>query len=260
MLMTLSAIVATDRNRVIGKDDDIPWHLPADLKYFKRRTLNHHIIMGRKTFESIGRPLPKRTNIVVTRNPFFMASKCLVAGSLQEAIELARNNGENEAFIIGGGTIYEQAMPLIDRLYLTEVDLAVEGGEVFFPEPDAAIWEEVSAEAHLPDEKNPHAYTFRILERRVNVGLISVLARIVDCLAKARVPALSGAKGSGSSTLDKGKSTPRKPTVLIARAQSSACSIHRACAPLLLFGYGHGSRGCFLGFLWFCTPVHGRGE
>jgi dihydrofolate reductase len=164
--MTLSAIVAIDKNRVIGKDDDIPWYLPADLKYFKRRTLNHHIIMGRKTFESIGRPLPKRTNIVVTRNPFFVASSCLVAGSLQEAIDLARNNGEDEAFIIGGGTIYEQAMPLIDRLYLTEVDTAVENGEVFFPAVDPVVWSEVSSEAHQPDEKNPHAYTFKVLERK----------------------------------------------------------------------------------------------
>ncbi|MCR9050634.1 MAG: dihydrofolate reductase [bacterium] len=162
----LSAIVATDKNGVIGKDDDIPWHLPADLKYFKRRTLNHHVIMGRKTFESIGRPLPKRTNIIVTRNPFFMVSNCLVAGSLQEAIDLARNNGEDEAFIIGGGTIYEQAMPLIDRLYLTEVDTEVENGEVFFPAVDPAVWSEVSSEAHQPDEKNPHAYTFKVLERK----------------------------------------------------------------------------------------------
>lgn len=164
--MTLSAIVAIDKNSVIGKDDDIPWHLPADLKYFKRRTLNHHIIMGRKTFESIGRPLPKRTNIIVTRNPFFVASNCLVAGSLQEAIDLARNNGEDEAFIIGGGTIYEQAMPLINRLYLTAVDTIVEDGEVFFPEVDPAVWEEVHSEAHQPDEKNPHAYNFKVLERK----------------------------------------------------------------------------------------------
>jgi dihydrofolate reductase len=164
--MILSAIVATDRNGVIGKDDDIPWHLPADLKYFKRRTLNHHIIMGRKTFESIGRPLPKRTNIIVTRNPFFIASNCLVAGSLESAIELARSNGEEEAFIIGGGMIYEQSIPLIERLYLTEVDAEVENGEVFFPKLDPALWTEVSSESHQPDEKNPHAYTFKVLERK----------------------------------------------------------------------------------------------
>lgn len=164
--MTLSAIVATDRNGVIGKDDDIPWHLPADLKYFKRRTLNHHIIMGRKTFESIGRPLPKRTNIIVTRNPFFIASNCLVVGSLEEAVQMARENGEVEAFIIGGGMIYEQAMPLIDRLYLTEVDMAVADGAVFFPAIDESDWAEVSREAHKADEQNPYDYTFRVMERR----------------------------------------------------------------------------------------------
>ncbi len=164
--MTLSAIVATDRNGVIGKDNDIPWHLPADLKYFKRRTLNHHIIMGRKTFESIGRSLPKRTNIVITRNPFFIVSNCLVAGSLQEAIQLARDNGETEAFIIGGGTLYEQSLGRIDRLYLTEVDTEVEGGEAFFPQIDENDWALLSSEAHPADDKNPHAYTFKVLERK----------------------------------------------------------------------------------------------
>ena len=92
--MIVSAIVAVGRNNVIGKDNDIPWHLPADLKYFKRRTLNHHIIMGRKSFESIGRPLPMRTNIIVTRNPFFIASNCLVAPSIEESSSIAYDNGE----------------------------------------------------------------------------------------------------------------------------------------------------------------------
>ncbi|MBV6654108.1 MAG: dihydrofolate reductase [Mameliella sp.] len=164
--MIISAIVAIDQNRVIGKDNDIPWHLPADLKYFKRRTLNHHIIMGRKTFESIGRALPKRTNIIITRNPFFIVTNCLVASSLQEAIELARNNGEDEVFIIGGGTVYEQAMPIIDRLYLTEVDTTVEDGVVFFPEIDSTQWNEVSSVPHLADEKNPFDYTFKVFERQ----------------------------------------------------------------------------------------------
>ena len=90
--MIVSAIVAVDKNHVIGKDNDIPWHLPADLKYFKRRTLNHHIIMGRKTFQSIGMPLPKRTNIVVTRNPFFIASNCLIAPSIDEALAIAADS------------------------------------------------------------------------------------------------------------------------------------------------------------------------
>ncbi|RMG82437.1 MAG: dihydrofolate reductase, partial [Bacteroidetes bacterium] len=139
--MIISTIVATAKNNVIGKDNQIPWYLPADLRYFKKMTLNHHIIMGRNCYESIGRPLPKRTNIIVTRNPFFIASGCLIAHSVEEALELARENGEAEAFIIGGGQIYEQSRHLWDKIYLTEVDVEVEG-DVFFPEIDPAQWEE----------------------------------------------------------------------------------------------------------------------
>ncbi|MCB9053824.1 MAG: dihydrofolate reductase [Lewinellaceae bacterium] len=163
--MIVSAIVAVGRNNVIGKDNDIPWHLPADLKYFKRRTLNHHIIMGRKSFESIGRPLPMRTNIIVTRNPFFIASNCLVAPSIEEALSIAYDNGEEEAFIIGGGEIYRQSMAFWDRVYLTRVETAVEDGEVFFPELAEKEWRLVSSESHEPDEKNPHRYTFEVYER-----------------------------------------------------------------------------------------------
>lgn len=163
--MIISAIVATDINNVIGKDNDIPWRLPADLKYFKRRTLNHHIIMGRKTFESIGRPLPKRTNIIVTRNPFYIASNCLVTSSIQEALQLAKDNGEEEVFIIGGGEIYRQSIALCNRVYLTLVDTVIENGEVFFPELSTEEWEEISSETHQPDEKNEFTYTFKVFER-----------------------------------------------------------------------------------------------
>jgi dihydrofolate reductase len=166
--MIISAIVATDKNGVIGKDEDIPWHLPADLKYFKRRTLNHHILMGRKSFESIGRPLPKRTNIVITRNPFYVASNCLVVPSLEEGLRLAEENGEEEAFVIGGGEIYKLAMPLIDRLYLTEVETEVEGGDTYFPDWDPAEWTLTSSERHEPDEKNEFVYTFKVYDRTVN--------------------------------------------------------------------------------------------
>ena len=164
--MIISAIVATANNRVIGKDNDIPWYLPADLKYFKRVTLNHHIIMGRKCFQSIGRPLPKRTNVIITRNPYFIASSCIVVNSLEEALSVAENNGETEVFIIGGGQIYELAMPYIDRLYLTEVDLEVDG-TVYFPEINLEEWELTTTESHLPDEKNKHAYTFKVLNRKL---------------------------------------------------------------------------------------------
>ena len=163
--MIVSAIVATATNRVIGKDNDIPWYLPADLKYFKKTTLNHHIIMGRKSFESIGRPLPKRTNVVVTRNPYFIATNCLIARSLEQALEIALDNGEEEAFIIGGGQIYAQSQHLWDKVYLTEVDIEV-AGDVLFPALDADKWKEVSRESHQPDEKNELAYSFVVLERK----------------------------------------------------------------------------------------------
>jgi len=121
--MIISTIVAVAKNNVIGKDNDIPWYLPADLKYFKKITTGHHIVMGRKCYESIGRPLPKRTNVVVTRNPFFIATGCVITHNVAEAVQLAEANGEEEVFIIGGGQIYEIALPHVDRIYLTEVDL-----------------------------------------------------------------------------------------------------------------------------------------
>jgi len=163
--MIVSAIVATASNRVIGKDNDIPWYLPADLKYFKRTTLNHHILMGRKSFESIGKSLPKRTNVIITRNPYFIASNCLVAASLEEALEIAYDNGEKEAFIIGGGEIYRQSIPLLDRLYLTEVAIEPEG-TVYFPELNWDEWTLVSEEPHEADEKNEYAYNFKVFEKK----------------------------------------------------------------------------------------------
>ena len=120
--MKISCIVATAKNNVIGKDNQIPWYLPADLKYFKKITTGHHIIMGRNCFESIGRALPKRTNVIITRDMFYAVSDCLITHSIDEALSLAEANGEEEAFIIGGGQIYEQTAELWDKLYLTEVD------------------------------------------------------------------------------------------------------------------------------------------
>ncbi len=163
--MIISCIVATDNNRAIGKDNDIPWYLPADLKYFKKVTTGHHIIMGRKCYYSIGRPLPKRTNIVLTRDPFFIISNCLVAHSIQEALKLAYENGEKEVFIIGGGEIYNQTKDLWEKLYLTEVDLDVENPDIFFPEIDPKNWLLINEERHLKDEKNPHNYVFKTFTR-----------------------------------------------------------------------------------------------
>lgn len=163
--MTISAIVATAKDNVIGKDNNIPWYLPADLKYFKKTTMGHPIIMGRKSFISIGRPLPKRTNIIITRDPFFMASGCIVVHSLAEAIDVAKANGEEEIFIIGGGQIYEQAMPFLHKIYLTEVEVEVEG-EIYFPKINEDEWKEIARERHAPDEKNEYAYSFVVLERK----------------------------------------------------------------------------------------------
>ena len=162
--MTISAIVATAKNNVIGRNNDIPWYLPSDLKYFKKTTTGHHIIMGRNSFESIGNPLPKRTNIILTRNVFYTATNALVAHTIEEALLIADRNGEEEAFIIGGGEIYKQSQDYWDKVYLTEVDAEVDG-DVYFPELDPAEWRLISEEAHAPDEKNEHAYVFKVFER-----------------------------------------------------------------------------------------------
>lgn len=164
--MIVSAIVAVAADNVIGKDNDIPWYLPADLKYFKKTTLNHHIIMGKNCYYSIGRPLPKRTNVVLSRDPFFTVSNCIVAHSIEEALENALRNGEHEVFIIGGGQIYRQSQQYWDKIYLTEVDLKTEG-DTFFPEVKPEEWKLLSSESHQPDEKNEYAYTFKVFERNI---------------------------------------------------------------------------------------------
>lgn len=167
--MLISAIVATAHHNVIGQGNQIPWYLPADLAWFKRTTLDHFVLMGRNSFRSIGRPLPKRTNVVITRDPFFTATGVLVAHSIQDALELALDAGETEAFILGGGEIYQQSMELWDRVYLTEVDVTVEG-DTYFPALNPAEWREIFREAHAPDAKNEYAFTFRILERIATAG------------------------------------------------------------------------------------------
>ncbi len=160
--MTLSLIVAMDRNRVIGKDNDLPWHLPADLKFFKATTLGKPIIMGRKTFESIGRPLPGRRNIVVTRNADWSAGGVEVVSTLDAAKALVAN--EPEAMIIGGAQVYGQALDYVDRMHVTEVDMSVEGGDAHFPEIDPQIWSEVSREPHPAADGRP-GFAFVCYER-----------------------------------------------------------------------------------------------
>lgn len=162
--MIISCIVAVANHNVIGKDNDIPWYLPADLQYFKKVTMGHAVIMGRNCYNSIGRPLPKRTNIIITRDPYFISSNCLIAKSVPEALHMAHSQGETEAFIIGGGQIYNHTVDLWDKLYLTEVDLDV-AGDVFFPSLDYHQWSMISEEKNQKDDKNEFDYTFKIFEK-----------------------------------------------------------------------------------------------
>jgi dihydrofolate reductase len=158
----LSAIAAMDKNRLIGKDNQLPWHLPADLAHFKAITTGHPILMGRKTHESIGRPLPNRHNIVLTRDLSYEAEGITIVHSLDEA--LAACPDDDEIFIIGGAEIYRLALPRLQRLYLTFIDHAFTG-DVYFPAWAANEWQEISREAHEADEKNAYGYAFVTLER-----------------------------------------------------------------------------------------------
>lgn len=160
----ISAIVAMAKNRVIGKNNQLPWHLPADLKHFKLITTGHPILMGRKTYESIGKPLPNRTNIVLTRDKSYHAPGCLVVNSLDEAIKFAESEENKEIFIIGGAEIYRQLLGAIERIYLTVVQHEFEG-DAYFPELDQKEWKEIEREEHGADEKNEYGYSFIILER-----------------------------------------------------------------------------------------------
>lgn len=160
--MTVSLIVAMSENRVIGVDNDLPWHLPADLKFFKATTMAKPMIMGRKTFDSIGRPLPGRQTIVVTRNSDWSHDGVDVAPDLTSAIELAEN--KEEVMVTGGAQIYALAMDMVDRMYITEVALTIEDGHAFFPEFSDSDWKEVSREAHPAEDDKP-AYAFVCYER-----------------------------------------------------------------------------------------------
>jgi len=155
--MILSIIVAFDQNRVIGKDNKLPWHLPADLKHFKSLTMGHHMIMGRKTYESIGRPLQGRTTVIVTRQADFAAPGCLVAGSFDEALSFVKN--DNEAFVIGGAQIFDIAMNKCNKIYTTLIHHRFEG-DTFFPEINSGKWKEISRSDFSADEKNPWDYSF----------------------------------------------------------------------------------------------------
>ena len=164
--MLISLIVAMDQNRGIGKDNRIPWRLSADLKNFKTLTLGHHLINGRKTCQSIGRPLPGRIGIVVSRNPEYAPDGWEVVRSLSEAFALARQRGETEVFIGGGAGIYAAALPLADRIYLTRVHTRSEA-DTYFPEFDENEWDVMESWDHPADEKNEVAFTYQVLVKRM---------------------------------------------------------------------------------------------
>ncbi len=162
--MIVSLLVAMDERGGIGLHNRLPWHLSADLKRFKELTLGHHVIMGRKTYESIGRNLPGRIMLVLTRDKDFKAEGALVAGSLPSALDLAARAGEDEAFIIGGGQVFAQALPLADRIYLTRVHATLDA-DVFVPAFDEHLWRQTCLSTHQADEKNDYPYSFYILEK-----------------------------------------------------------------------------------------------
>jgi dihydrofolate reductase len=165
--MHIAMIVAMGENRGIGKDGGMPWHLPADLKHFRNLTLGKPVIMGRRTFESIGKPLPERTNIVVTRDPNYSMDGVTAVSSFKQALavalDTAKQDGVDEVMVVGGATLYEAFMPHAKRIYVTEIRDRFDA-DTFFPSLDFG-WEEMSREAHEADEKNPTPFDFVVLER-----------------------------------------------------------------------------------------------
>lgn len=161
--MTISIIAAMGSNRGLGFDNKLPWHLPDDLKRFKTLTTEHAIILGRKTYESIGKPLPNRKNIVVTRNPNYEAPGCIVVPSMEAALREAA--GDNEVFVIGGAEIYALGLPHADKMYLTLVDADVPAS-VFFPKFNEEGWHITKTEAHDKDEKHPYSFVFNVYEKK----------------------------------------------------------------------------------------------
>lgn len=163
-MLTVSLIVAMSANRVIGVDGGMPWHLSDDLRRFKRLTLGHHVLMGRRTFDSIGRPLPDRTNLVLSRRAAAIPGVTVV-GSFDEALRCAHDAGDDELFVAGGGEVYRMTLPYVHRAYLTIVHTTVEG-DVTFPEIDFDRgWTVIEEIDHVADDRHAHAFTFRTLER-----------------------------------------------------------------------------------------------
>lgn len=166
--MVISLIAAVSSNKAIGKNNDLPWKLPDDMKYFMETTKGHHVIMGRKNYESIPdkfRPLPNRTNIVVTRQENFKAPGCIVVNSIEKALEISKANGELETFIIGGAEIYKQGLASTQRMYLTEINAKIEG-DTYFPDYSENDWIETSRIPHDTDERHQYEFDFVIYEKK----------------------------------------------------------------------------------------------
>lgn len=161
--MKVTFIAAMDRNRVIGKENNIPWRIPRDWEYVKETTIGHSIILGRRNFESIGRILPGRRNIVLTRNPDFFFEGCEIVHSVQEVFDLCEN--EQEIFIFGGEEIYRAFLPYAEKMHITKINHEFKG-DTFFPEVDFSEWMEVAVKKGIRDDKNPYSYSFHIYERR----------------------------------------------------------------------------------------------
>jgi dihydrofolate reductase len=161
--MSVSFILAMDRNRGIGFNNKLPWRMPADLAYFKRVTMGHTILMGRKTYESIGKPLPGRHNVILTQNREYRAEGCTIVHSVEEALDrFARNE---ELFVTGGGEIFKLFLPYADKLYITYIEETFPA-DAFFPEVNEGEWRLVCSEQGVRDEKNPYEYYFRIYEKK----------------------------------------------------------------------------------------------
>lgn len=157
----ISIVVAMDKNRVIGKNNQLPWHLPADLAYFKSVTMGHAMVMGRKTYEAIGRPLPGRKNIILTKNRHYEADGCIIIHSVQEVLETF---ADEPLDVIGGAQIISQFLPFTKKLYITKIEESFEG-DVFFPKINEKEWNLVSKKQGVTDEKNPYLYYFLVYER-----------------------------------------------------------------------------------------------
>jgi len=168
--MKLALIVATDQQGLIGKDNDLPWHLSADLQYFKKVTMGKPIIMGRNTHESIGRPLPERQNIIVTKNRSYKAEGCTVVHSTQAALLAAKD--ADEVMVMGGESLYTQLLPQADKLYLTLVHANL-AGDTWFPQWYSNEWQQISREDHLADDKNEYPYSFIVYEKRASKNYLS---------------------------------------------------------------------------------------